>query len=171
MPLSQGHPSGPPSQPNSLFQPSALPTVFDGPLLKDKDPGTAESCICHLPPSLMHHTPLRNEGLGFLEIEWNKISCHLPEDSAAHMFSHTRCYEGTIPMLWAVLGLFLWEQIRFKLQLLSTSVLQRQALTPAIFIRGSGLFCITANPAGDQDTGLSPVILQVYLLFSLAGTG
>lgn len=87
------------------------------------------------------------------------------------MFSHTCCYEGTISVLWAVLGLFLWEQIRFKLQLLSTSVLQREALKPTTFIRGRGPFCIRANPAGDQDTGVSPVILQVQLLFSLAGMG
>lgn len=117
----------------------------------------------------MHHTPLRNEGLGFLEIERNKISCHLPEDSAAHMFSHTHCYEGTISVLWAVLGLFLLKQMRFKLQLLSTSVLQRQAHTPATFIRGSGPFCIRANLAGGSGKGVSPLILQVQLLFSLAG--
>lgn len=51
----------------------ALSCVYDGPALKAKDPGNAESRACHLPPSLMHHTLLRNEGSEFLEIEWKEI--------------------------------------------------------------------------------------------------
>lgn len=95
---------------HSHLQLKALSNMCDGPVLKGKDLGNAESC--HLPPSLMHRTPLRNEGSGFLEIESNKISCHLPEDSAAHEFSHTHC---CTLVLWIVLWLVLQQWIRFKL--------------------------------------------------------